>query len=75
MQPTGDLGWGGGGTKTHGVSCCLEPAHTVSHLFHTASSSLHFIEEEAGVQRSEVTCPKSYPVVIGRAEIQVQLLT
>ena len=75
MQPTGDPGWGGGDTKIHGVSCCPLPAHAVTHLFHTAVPSLHFIEEEAGVQRSEVTCPKSYPVVIGKAEIQVQLST
>lgn len=43
---------------------------THTHLYDIATPSPHLIKEEAGVQRSNVTCPKSYPV---RAEIQIQI--
>lgn len=64
-------GWGGG-TRSLGVTLCRVLAcahmngytHTLSLIYFVQPPSLPcFIEEEAGVQRREATCLKSYPVI------------
>lgn len=60
------------GTLRAMESPCARCWHTHTHLYHTATPSPHFIKEKAGVQRSKVTCPKSY--LVGAAiEIQIYL--